>query len=86
MVILQILTDYYNLILQSSWTKQAVEVDSPRPMSPCDRVAECPDSTCAQVIHSNAEISGNYMVPATAARECQEHDKQQGMQDILYCI
>ncbi|KAK3227678.1 hypothetical protein Dsin_007540 [Dipteronia sinensis] len=57
---------------QSSWTKKAVEVDSPRPMSSCDRVAECPDSTCAQAIHSAAEISGNDMVPMTAARECQE--------------
>ncbi|OAY42602.1 two-component response regulator-like APRR7 isoform X3 [Manihot esculenta] len=44
---------------QSSWTKQAVEVDSPRPVSPWDQIAECPDSTCAQVIHSNAEISDN---------------------------
>ncbi|KAK8330297.1 hypothetical protein V6Z12_A11G386200 [Gossypium hirsutum] len=44
---------------QSSWTKQAAEIESPRPVSPQDRVAECPDSTCAQVIHSNAEASGN---------------------------
>lgn len=61
---------------QSSWTKQAVEVDSLRPMSPCDQVAECPDSTCAQVIHSNVEISGNHVVPVTAARECQEDEEQ----------
>ncbi|XVE96773.1 hypothetical protein REPUB_Repub02eG0251700 [Reevesia pubescens] len=61
---------------QSSWTKQAVEVDSPRPVSPLDRVAECPDSTCAQVIHSNAEVSGNKWVPLTAARGCQEQDEQ----------
>ncbi|KAK1563090.1 hypothetical protein Q3G72_022165 [Acer saccharum] len=57
---------------QSSWTKKAVEVDRPRPKSSCDRVSECPDSTCAQVIHSTEKISGNYMVPMTAARECQE--------------
>ncbi|KAI9154500.1 hypothetical protein LWI28_027172 [Acer negundo] len=57
---------------QSSWTKIAVEVDRPRPKSSCDRVSECPDSTCAQVIHSTEKISGNYMVPMTAARECQE--------------
>ncbi|KAH7553466.1 hypothetical protein ACOSP7_029809 [Xanthoceras sorbifolium] len=61
---------------QSSWTKQAVEVDSPRSMSPSDQVAECPDSTCAQVIHSNADFSGNYLVPMTAARECQKHEEQ----------
>ncbi|XVE76260.1 hypothetical protein DITRI_Ditri12bG0157900 [Diplodiscus trichospermus] len=61
---------------QSSWTKQAVEVDSPRPVSSCDRVTECPDSTCAQVIHSNAEVSGNKWVPVTAAGGCQERDEQ----------
>ncbi|KAK8665974.1 hypothetical protein V6N13_006128 [Hibiscus sabdariffa] len=60
---------------QSSWTKQAAEVDSPRPVSHRDRVAERPDSTCAQVIHSNAEVSGNIRVPVTAARECQERDE-----------
>ncbi|GKV05711.1 hypothetical protein SLEP1_g17687 [Rubroshorea leprosula] len=61
---------------QSSWTKQAVEVDSPRPVSPWGRVAECHDSTCAQVIHSNAEASGNKWVPITAVRERQEQDEQ----------
>ncbi|KAE8719066.1 Two-component response regulator-like APRR7 [Hibiscus syriacus] len=61
---------------QSSWTKQAAEVDSPRPVSHWDRVAECPDSTCVQVIHSNAEVSGTIRVPMTAARECQERDEQ----------
>ncbi|XWS59734.1 hypothetical protein CRYUN_Cryun08bG0147400 [Craigia yunnanensis] len=61
---------------QSSWTKQAVEVDSTRPVSPWDRVAECPDSTCAKVIHSNAEAYGNKWVPVTAARGCQEWDEQ----------
>ncbi|KAG4177730.1 hypothetical protein ERO13_A11G325400v2 [Gossypium hirsutum] len=61
---------------QSSWTKQAAEIESPRPVSPQDRVAECPDSTCAQVIHSNAEASGNKGVPKTAARGCQELDEQ----------
>ncbi|XP_022745742.1 two-component response regulator-like APRR7 isoform X2 [Durio zibethinus] len=63
---------------QSSWTKQAVEVDSPCPVSPWDRVAECPDSTCAQVIHSNAELSGNKWVPVTTARGCPEWDEQLG--------
>ncbi|KAG4123740.1 hypothetical protein ERO13_D11G344400v2 [Gossypium hirsutum] len=61
---------------QSSWTKQAAEIKSPSPVSPQDRVAECPDSTCAQVIHSNAEASGNKGVPATAPRGCQELDEQ----------
>ncbi|XP_073153404.1 two-component response regulator-like APRR7 [Henckelia pumila] len=43
---------------QSSWTKQAVEVESSQAMSPMDHAAECQDSTCAQVIRSKAEISG----------------------------
>ncbi|CAI8602674.1 unnamed protein product [Vicia faba] len=48
---------------QSSWTKRAVEVDSPKSGSQWDQIAECPDSTCAQVAHSNAEICRGKMVP-----------------------
>ncbi|KAH9735554.1 Two-component response regulator-like APRR7 [Citrus sinensis] len=65
---------------QSSWTKKAVEVDSPRHMSPSDQLAECPDSTCAQVIHSNAEITGSRRVPVTAAKECQDHEERCDLQ------
>ncbi|PPS02391.1 hypothetical protein GOBAR_AA18280 [Gossypium barbadense] len=61
---------------QNSWTKQAIEVDSPRLVSPPDQVAECPDSTCAQVVHSNAELSGKKWVPVAAAKGCQEQDEQ----------
>ncbi|KZV51770.1 hypothetical protein F511_11458 [Dorcoceras hygrometricum] len=43
---------------QSSWTKQAVEVESSQAMSPMNQAVECQDSTCAQVIRSNAETSG----------------------------
>ncbi|XP_073043545.1 two-component response regulator-like APRR7 isoform X2 [Primulina eburnea] len=43
---------------QSSWTKQAVEVESSQAMSPMDQATECQDSTRAQVIRSNAETSG----------------------------
>ena len=63
------------LLLQSSWTKHAVEVDSPKPVSQWDQIAECPDSTCAQVVHSNAEICG--IVPL-AAKECPEQKEQLG--------
>lgn len=56
-----------------------MEVDSPRHMSPSDQLAECPDSTCAQVIHSNAEITGSRRVPVTAAKECQDHEERCGM-------
>ncbi|PIN13302.1 hypothetical protein CDL12_14073 [Handroanthus impetiginosus] len=52
---------------QSSWTKQAVEVESSQPLSPMDQEAECPDSTCAQVIRPNAEHSGNKKVPNSVA-------------------
>ncbi|KAI3474028.1 hypothetical protein Pfo_028816 [Paulownia fortunei] len=54
---------------QSSWTKQAVEVDSSQALSPMDQVAECPDSTCAQVIRSNAELSDYKKVQISVARE-----------------
>ncbi|KAJ1391305.1 Signal transduction response regulator, receiver domain [Sesbania bispinosa] len=62
---------------QSSWTKRAVEVDSPKPVSQWDQITECPDSTCAQVVHSNAEICGNKVVPV-ATKECQEQKEQIG--------
>ncbi|XP_076941613.1 two-component response regulator-like APRR7 [Bidens hawaiensis] len=38
---------------QSSWTKQAVELDSPQAASPCDQTTGHPDSTCGVVIHSD---------------------------------
>ena len=60
---------------QSSWTKQAVEVDSPKPVSRWDQIAECPDSTCAQVVHSNAEICGIKMVPPST-KEGQEQNER----------
>ncbi|XP_050381254.1 two-component response regulator-like APRR7 [Argentina anserina] len=56
---------------QSSWTKQAVEVDSPRQV-----FSWHPDSTCAQVVHSNAETFGNHLLTATAARECQQQKEE----------
>ncbi|CAK8571537.1 unnamed protein product [Lathyrus sativus] len=48
---------------QSSWTQRAVEVDSPKSGSQWDQITECPDSTCAQVFHSNAEICRAKVVP-----------------------
>ncbi|KAG4959098.1 hypothetical protein JHK87_035731 [Glycine soja] len=64
-----------NIGKESSWTKRPVEVDSPKPVSQWDQIAECPDSTCAQVVHSNAEICG--IVPL-AAKECPEQKEQLG--------
>nr|GLL34593.1 two-component response regulator-like APRR7 isoform X2 [Ipomoea trifida] len=57
---------------QSSWTKQAAEVDSSQAVSPWDQVTECPDSTCAQVIRWSAENSGNRKVHVAATKDCQE--------------
>ncbi|KAK3000725.1 hypothetical protein RJ639_021646 [Escallonia herrerae] len=61
--------------VQSSWTKQAVENDSSQPMSPLHQNAECPDSTCAQVISLDAEVSGDRRVPMTATRELQAQEQ-----------
>ncbi|KAL3642541.1 receiver domain [Castilleja foliolosa] len=57
---------------QSSWTKQAVEVDNSQASSPMDQVAERPDSTCAQVIRSNAEHPDFNKVQLSVAREGHE--------------
>ncbi|XAR50980.1 hypothetical protein NMG60_11005460 [Bertholletia excelsa] len=59
---------------QSSWTKQAAEVDSSQAVAPWDQIAECPDSTCAQVIRPHIKASGNKVLSMTAKRECQEAD------------
>ncbi|KAG9453793.1 hypothetical protein H6P81_006697 [Aristolochia fimbriata] len=56
---------------QSSWTKKAVEVDSPQPMSPWDQ-ADAHDSTCAQVVQGirpKLENLGNEQIAVTVARE-----------------
>ncbi|CAI9091035.1 OLC1v1025952C1 [Oldenlandia corymbosa var. corymbosa] len=56
---------------QSSWSKRAVEVDSPQPMSPWDDSADPPDSTCAQVIHSRPEAQSSNWVPTNVTRDTQ---------------
>ncbi|KAH9768015.1 Two-component response regulator-like PRR37 [Citrus sinensis] len=63
---------------QSSWTKRAVEVDCPKAMSPWEQLADPPDSTCAQVIHSRPEACGNSWVPMTAIKECKGRDDELG--------
>ncbi|GMN39063.1 hypothetical protein TIFTF001_008298 [Ficus carica] len=57
----------------SSWTKQAVEVDSPKQTSSWGQMAECPDSTCARVVHPNAEIGGENLV---SREECPEQNEK----------
>ncbi|PIA38722.1 hypothetical protein AQUCO_02700140v1 [Aquilegia coerulea] len=61
---------------QSSWTKRAVEVDSPHPMSPWDQLAGPPDSTCLQVTNPKSESFGKEWVPVGAKNECPEHDER----------
>eukprot|EP00262_Sarcandra_glabra_P004391 TRINITY_DN1536_c0_g2_i1.p1 TRINITY_DN1536_c0_g2~~TRINITY_DN1536_c0_g2_i1.p1 ORF type:complete len:779 (-),score=159.81 TRINITY_DN1536_c0_g2_i1:150-2486(-) len=60
---------------QSSWTKRAIEVDSPRPVSPWDQLDDPHDSTCAPVIHPKPETFCNEWVP-TAATGSLEHKEQ----------
>ncbi|XAR60502.1 hypothetical protein NMG60_11033913 [Bertholletia excelsa] len=60
---------------QSSWTKRATEVDSPQPISPMNQLADAPDSTCAQVIHTKPETSSSMWVHFTETKECEEQDK-----------
>ncbi|KAK1320217.1 Two-component response regulator-like PRR73 [Acorus calamus] len=57
---------------QSSWTKRAVEVDSPQTLSAWEQFDDPPDSTCALVIHPKHEILCNERVPKTADGECQK--------------
>ncbi|CAN6169352.1 unnamed protein product [Urochloa humidicola] len=62
---------------QSSWTKRAVEIDSPQAMSP-DQLADPPDSTCAQVIHPKSEICSNRWLPGTNNRNCKKQKDTNG--------
>lgn len=57
---------------QSSWTKRAVEIDSPQQMSP-DQPSDLPDSTCAQVIHPTSEICSNRWLPTANKRSGKKH-------------
>ncbi|MCD7470225.1 hypothetical protein HAX54_009942 [Datura stramonium] len=59
---------------QNSRTKQAVEADSSQAVSQLNQVPECPDSTCAQVIRSNAETAANKNAQTNAKRKRQEED------------
>ncbi|XP_039135890.1 two-component response regulator-like PRR37 isoform X2 [Dioscorea cayenensis subsp. rotundata] len=64
----------------SSWTKHAVEDDSPQQMSPSDPLADPYDSTCAQVIHSKQGM------PKSTNQGCQEQreaaDKNSSGKDL----
>ncbi|KAF6146890.1 hypothetical protein GIB67_018543 [Kingdonia uniflora] len=60
---------------QSSWTKKAVEVESPQPLLPWDTLGDPPDSTCAQLIHTKEEAFGNGGVPI-CVKDCQQQDPE----------
>ncbi|KAM7468149.1 hypothetical protein LguiB_015711 [Lonicera macranthoides] len=61
-------------VTKTSWTKQAVEVDSSPAVCSRDQRAECAYNTCTLVIHSNNGVSGNKWVPMTPSRESQDQD------------
>ncbi|XP_031250107.1 two-component response regulator-like APRR7 isoform X1 [Pistacia vera] len=65
---------------QSSRMKGAAEVESLKPMSPGDQLADPLDRTCAQVILSRPEAFGNSWVPTTTTRE---HEKQDDEHDHI---
>lgn len=67
------------LLLQSSWTKRTVEVESPKAMAQWEQLADPSDSTCAQVIHSRPEAFGNNWVPMTRTKECEGQDDELGI-------
>uniref|UniRef100_A0A2C9W0D2 CCT domain-containing protein n=1 Tax=Manihot esculenta TaxID=3983 RepID=A0A2C9W0D2_MANES len=58
----------------SSWTKRTAEFDNPLPISPAYQLADAPDSTCAQVVHSKPETTSNRWVRVTETKECQKKD------------
>nr|BAL63648.1 pseudo-response regulator [Triticum turgidum subsp. durum] len=61
---------------QSSWTKRAVEIDSPQDMSP-DQSIDPPDSTCAHVSHLKSEICSNRL-RGTDNKKCQKPKETNG--------
>ncbi|KAA8549525.1 hypothetical protein F0562_001457 [Nyssa sinensis] len=58
---------------QSSWTKRAAEIDSPRRW---DQLSDAPDSTCALVIHTEPETFSSRWVHVTKTKDCPELDEQ----------
>ncbi|XP_054813435.1 two-component response regulator-like APRR7 isoform X2 [Prosopis cineraria] len=60
---------------QTSWTKQAVEVDSSKQVPQWDQIVDYPDSTCAQFVRSNAQTCDDKIVPL-ATKCCLKHKQQ----------
>lgn len=74
---------YKTSTLQSSWTKQAVQVASSQAASPCNQAPEHGDSTCAQVIRSNAENSAHEEAHMNPSRDYKEEPGNDS--DLSFC-
>ncbi|XP_047333687.1 two-component response regulator-like PRR73 [Impatiens glandulifera] len=59
---------------QSSWKKQALELQSSQTMPTCDQVEEHPNSTCAQVIHPLVRSSSITTPFVSATLNCLEQE------------
>ncbi|KAL5765935.1 hypothetical protein ACOSP7_016552 [Xanthoceras sorbifolium] len=61
---------------QSSWTKKAVEIDSPQPISPSYKLVDAPDSISVQAIYSKPESFSNGWVHVTETKDGHDQDEQ----------
>ncbi|KAK4784403.1 hypothetical protein SAY86_018771 [Trapa natans] len=73
---------------QSSWTKRATEIDSPQRMPTWDQLADPPDSTCAQVVHSRPEAFSNNWMPVHTIKDSEGQDAEPGkkIHDRFYLL
>lgn len=60
---------------QSSWTKCAIEVNSPQSISPSEQLAGPHYTTCARVIHPRPESFFNQKIPLNTCMDCKEQKK-----------
>ncbi|KAH7560955.1 hypothetical protein JRO89_XS10G0145800 [Xanthoceras sorbifolium] len=60
----------------SSWTKKAVEIDSPQPISPSYKLVDAPDSISVQAIYSKPESFSNGWVHVTETKDGHDQDEQ----------
>lgn len=67
---------------QSSWSKQAADFENPQPVSPCNRLPEPFNSTCAQVIHPKTETFSNEWLTRTRIND---HHKMEVLDQDFLC-
>lgn len=75
---------YCNFIMQSSYTKQSVGIDSRQAISPSDPLTDPPNSTCAKVIQPNSEIFSKELGNMATDRSCQAQNESTGMESNDY--